>query len=411
MAYTIVKSDGTVLTTIADGTINTTSTSLGLPGRNYPGYGQTLDTNFVHMVENFAANTPPANPIRGQLWYNINNSTLYVCPTNGAPNANVWLALTATSSGGNTTFGAVTVTGNLAASNLSATNDITASNLISSLNLTITGAANIGNATISNANIGTLTTTAITSGSQSTNGTLTGVWTANGAGTANSVAGTAMWVTGGNLVVTGGGGIGIRTDNLMYANGANIFGGGAAYSNSNVAAYLPTYTGNVGTGATIFVGTTVTTGANTTAGTITGNWTLSSGSRLQATYADLAERFEADTTYDPGTVVQLGGTKEITAVKLELSEDVFGVISNSAAYLMNAGAGDDQTHPPVAVSGRVHVKVMGKVAKGQRLVSAGNGIARAADQGEATAFNTIGRALTDKTTEGVGTVEAIVIIR
>lgn len=336
---------------------------------------------------------------------------MYVCPTNGAPNANVWLALTATSSGGNTTFGAVTVTGNLAASNLSATNDITASNLISSLNLTITGAANIGNATISNANIGTLTTTAITSGSQSTNGTLTGVWTANGAGTANSVAGTAMWVTGGNLVVTGGGGIGIRTDNLMYANGANIFGGGAAYSNSNVAAYLPTYTGNVGTGATIFVGTTVTTGANTTAGTITGNWTLSSGSRLQATYADLAERFEADTTYDPGTVVQLGGTKEITAVKLELSEDVFGVISNSAAYLMNAGAGDDQTHPPVAVSGRVHVKVMGKVAKGQRLVSAGNGIARAADQGEATAFNTIGRALTDKTTEGVGTVEAIVIIR
>jgi len=411
MAYTIVKSDGTVLTTIADGTINTTSTSLGLPGRNYPGYGQTLDTNFVHMVENFAANTPPANPIRGQLWYNINNSTLYVCPTNGAPNANVWLALTATSSGGNTTFGAVTVTGNLSASNLTATNDITSSNLISSLNLTITGAANIGNATISNANIGTLTTTAITSGSQSTNGTLTGVWTANGAGTANSVAGTAMWVTGGNLVVTGGGGIGIRTDNLMYANGANIFGGGAAYSNSNVAAYLPTYTGNVGTGATIFVGTTVTTGANTTAGTITGNWTLSSGSRLQATYADLAERFEADTTYDPGTVVQLGGTKEITAVKLELSEDVFGVISNSAAYLMNAGAGDDQTHPPVAVSGRVHVKVMGKVAKGQRLVSAGNGIARAADQGEATAFNTIGRALTDKTTEGVGTVEAIVIIR
>jgi hypothetical protein len=418
MAYTIVKSDGTVLTTIADGTINTTSTSLGLPGRNYPGYGQTLDTNFVHMVENFAANTPPANPIRGQLWYNINNSTLYVCPTNGAPNANVWLALTATASGGNTTFGAVTVTGNLSAANISATNDITASNLITSLNLTITGNANIGNASISNANIGTLTTTAITSGSQSTAGTITGVWTANGSGTvsyggpnANTAAGTSLYVTGGNLVINPASNAGIRTDNLMYANGANIFGGGAAYSNSNVAAYLPTYTGNVGTGATIFVGTTVTTGANTTAGTITGNWTLSAGSRLQATYADLAERFEADETYDPGTVVQLGGTKEITAVKFELSEDVFGVISNSAAYLMNAGAGDDQTHPPVAVSGRVQVKVTGKVEKGQRLVSAGNGIARAAESGEATAFNTIGRALADKTTEGVGTVEAIVIIR
>ena len=73
MAYTIVKSDGAVLTTIADGTINTTSTSLGLPGRNYAGYGQTLDTNQVHMLENFADGTPPANPLRGQLWYNTND--------------------------------------------------------------------------------------------------------------------------------------------------------------------------------------------------------------------------------------------------------------------------------------------------------------------------------------------------
>jgi len=78
MAYTIVKTDGTVLTTIPDGTINTTSTSIGLPGRNFAGYGQTLDTNFVHTLENFAASTPPGNPLRGQLWFNTNNSTLYV---------------------------------------------------------------------------------------------------------------------------------------------------------------------------------------------------------------------------------------------------------------------------------------------------------------------------------------------
>jgi hypothetical protein len=71
MAYTIVKSDGTVLTTIADGTINTSSTSLGLPGRNYAGYGQSLDTNFVHVTENFADTTPPANPLRGQIWYDF----------------------------------------------------------------------------------------------------------------------------------------------------------------------------------------------------------------------------------------------------------------------------------------------------------------------------------------------------
>ena len=78
---------------------------------------------------------------------------------------------------------------------------------------------------------------------------------------------------------------------------------------------------------------------------------------------------------------------------------------------MNAGAGDDATHPPVAVSGRVKVKVTGTVKKGDRLVSAGNGIARAAKSTEATPFNVIGRALEAKITEGIGYVEAFVAIK
>jgi hypothetical protein len=283
MAYTIVKSDGTLLTTIPDGTINTTSTSVGLPGRNYAGYGQTLDTNFVHMLENFADNAPPQNPMKGQLWYDTNTDTLKVCPTAGESNALAWLSLTSTSIGGNVTFGNITTTGTIASNNVTIVN--------------------------------TLTTTEITTGSSST------------------------------------------------------------------------------------------------AGAITGNWSLTAGSRLQATYADLAERFEADQALEAGTVVEIGGPKEITAVKYELSEDVFGVVSNTAAYLMNAGAGNDYSHPAVAVSGRVQVKTMGKVKKGERLVSAGNGYARAARTGEANAFNTIGRALCDKNSDGPGLVEAIVIIR
>jgi hypothetical protein len=408
MAYTIVKSDGTVLTTIADGTINTTSTSLGLPGRNYAGYGQTLDTNFVHVTENFADNNPPPNPLRGQLWYNTNDSTLYVCPTDGESNALAWLALTATSSGGNTSFGAVTITGNASANNFSAVNEVSA-NLMTASFLSITSNANIANATITSANIGTLTTTAITTGSATTAGTLTGVWTVTGSAGGNNA--TAINFATGGIAISNSAGanlFGIKCDKYMYANGDPISFAGT-YSNSNVAAYMPVYNGNVL--AVQVQATTLTTGANTTAGTITGNWTLSAGSRLQATYADLAERFAADEIYEPGTVVQLGGTKEITAVKYELSDDVFGVISDTAAYLMNAGAGDDKTHPPVAVTGRVQVKVIGKVTKGQRLVSAGNGMARAAEYNEATAFNTIGRALTDKTTEDVGFVEAIVMIR
>jgi len=404
MAYTIVKSDGTVLTTIADGTINTTSTSLGLPGRNYAGYGQSQDTNFVHVTENFADTTPPANPLRGQLWYNTNNSTLYVCPTDGEANALAWLALTATASGGNTTFGAVTVTGNISSNNLTVTNTATA-NAFSAGYLTISANANIADANITTANIGTLRTTVITTGAASTSGTLTGTWTVNG-----SVSGNAL-VLNGNLAISNSSGsniYGIKTDKYMYANG-DIISFAGSYANANVAAYLPTYGGNILTVQT--TATVLTTGANTTPGTVTGNWTLSAGSRLNATYADLAERFSADDIYDAGTVVEIGGPQEITAVKYELSEDVFGVVSNTAAYLMNAGAGNDNSHPPIAVSGRVDVKVTGIIKKGQRLVSAGNGIARAALHGEATAFNTIGRALADKNTDDLGTVEAIVMIR
>lgn len=408
MAYTIVKSDGTVLTTIADGTINTTSTSLGLPGRNYAGYGQSLDTNQVHLLENFADGTPPPNPLRGQLWYNTNDSTLYVCPTDGQSNALAWLALTSTSSGGATTFGAVTVTGNLTANNISATNDSNANAFYGSY-LSITVNSDIGNANITAANIGTLTTTAITTGSPTTGGTLTGVWTVTGSA-GGSGANAVVFDTGGIYISNSAGAnlYGIKTDKYMYANGTPISFAGT-YSNANVASYLPTYNGNVLTVQT--QATVLTTGANTTAGTITGNWSLTTGSRLNATYADLAERFEADEVYAAGTVVQIGGIKEITAVKYELAEDVFGVISDSAGFIMNSKAGDDATHPAVAVSGRVPVNVTGKVAKGQRLVSAGDGIARAARVGEATAFNTIGRALEAKTTEGIGYVEAFVTIR
>lgn len=132
------------------------------------------------------------------------------------------------------------------------------------------------------------------------------------------------------------------------------------------------------------------------------------GVSVQAQYADLAERFETDQPYDPGTVVALGGVKEITAAVDELSEDVFGVISTRAAYLMNGAAGSDTTHPPVAVNGRVPVRVIGRVRKGDRLVSAGNGLARAGAKNELSAFNVIGRSLQDKLDTGEGTIEAIV---
>ena len=134
------------------------------------------------------------------------------------------------------------------------------------------------------------------------------------------------------------------------------------------------------------------------------------GTAIHAQYADLAERFWADAEYEPGTVVEMGGPNEITKVVAELSDRVFGVISTNAAYLMNSGAGEDATHPPIAMSGRVPVLAVGLITKGDRLVSAGNGVARAGSAEEITPWNVIGRSLVDKTTEGQELIEAIVKI-
>lgn len=68
MPYIINKSDGSELTVLDDATVNT-STDLGLIGRNYFGYGEIQNENFIFLLENFANNTPPPRPIKGQLWY------------------------------------------------------------------------------------------------------------------------------------------------------------------------------------------------------------------------------------------------------------------------------------------------------------------------------------------------------
>jgi hypothetical protein len=127
-----------------------------------------------------------------------------------------------------------------------------------------------------------------------------------------------------------------------------------------------------GTGATLFANT-LTTGGNTIAGAITGNWTLTTGSRLTATYADLAEYYEADVKYLPGTVLMFGGEKEVTLADDGTSK-VAGVVSTNPAYVMNATCPGLLT--AVALQGRVPCKVRGKISKGDMLISGGNGFAR-----------------------------------
>ena len=162
------------------------------------------------------------------------------------------------------------------------------------------------------------------------------------------------------------------------------------------------------------MGTTTATAGDKSGGITVAVGTLVSnleGTATAAEYSDVAERFASDTAYEAGTVVALGGAAEITQVNEEGSDEVFGVISSmdQAAFKMNGAAGNDDTHPYIAMTGRVNVKVIGSVNKGDRLISASvPGYAKAATKAECTAFNVIGRALTGKTEAGQGSVLAAV---
>jgi hypothetical protein len=76
MAYVINKFNGVQLVVLDDGTLDTT-TSLGLVGRNYVGYGETQNENFVFLLENFANTAPPSRPLAGQIWFNTTDDTAY----------------------------------------------------------------------------------------------------------------------------------------------------------------------------------------------------------------------------------------------------------------------------------------------------------------------------------------------
>lgn len=608
MSYTITKSDGSTLATVADGSINATTTSLVLIGKNYAGYGVFLNENYVKLLENFAYSTAPNVPMTGQLWYDTSNKVLKVydasitqwkpissSATGGTPPSNpvvgdlwwdsinsqlrVWsgsswviigpvYTATAGTSGAlpetildvsagshvvikfyvsNTVVGIIskdaTFTPQTAIAGFSTIrpgfNLVSASSIAGaqftgdvSSALTLQGLPSAAflrkdiaeTATLPFVAAGGLTVGASTAGLQFDNTSNTEVAvtsltnnkdivvnvTRSSAaaqvmrmyGATSNVAFSACVSVSNALTVTGNTSVGAALNvtgvtNLtgqLFANAVSVAStfavtGAAALSstltvtgatqlNSTLAvtgnvtvanlrastSIVPTVNNTVDLGsnnfrfasvyATSFVGnlssgggtisgnvagTTGTFSGNVSAlnGILSGSLTVNSlnlptaiinggtagigniGSAGQgfntifakatsAQYADLAERFEADAYYEPGTVVEIGGLKEITRALKELSEAVFGVISTLPGFLMNDKSGSTEMNPPVAMNGRVPVRVIGKIKKGDRLVSAGNGLARAGNRDEITAFNVIGRALEDKDTTEQGLVEAIV---
>jgi hypothetical protein len=127
---------------------------------------------------------------------------------------------------------------------------------------------------------------------------------------------------------------------------------------------------------------------------------------MQATYADLAEYYEGDREYAVGTVLIFGGDKEVTASSIKGDTRVAGVVSNTGAYIMNSDCPGIKVC--VALQGRVPVKVVGKIKKGDILIASGiNGVAIAG--GDNIKVGTmIGKALQDYDSDFIGTIEVAV---
>lgn len=89
MAYVINRYDGTAITTVEDGTVDQTL-AIKLIGKNYAGYGELQNENFVHMLENFARESEPPNAIRGQLWFDTSNKKIKVYTGDTSGGTKVW---------------------------------------------------------------------------------------------------------------------------------------------------------------------------------------------------------------------------------------------------------------------------------------------------------------------------------
>ena len=203
---------------------------------------------------------------------------------------------------------------------------------------------------------------------------------------------------GGNANISVGGVSNVAlftTDGLTLAGNitfnGNIIDTGALTittgSNGNLA-LAPNGTGNVNITGNVMPTANAT--ANIGSAALSFNTVFAKATSAQ--YADLAEKYTADATYAPGTVVAFGGNQEVTISAVDSDRRVAGVISTNPSYRMNDGLVSEHT-AMVALTGRVPTSVTGTVCKGDMMVSAGNGAARAEANPEIGTV--IGKALAD----------------
>jgi hypothetical protein len=542
MAYKINNTFGTLLVTLADGTIDVATTDLTLIGKGYAGFGEKLNENLVKLLENFNNTTAPANKVQGQMWYDKTNNQINVytgskwkpvgstsnsatAPT-GAVLGDMWFDTTNAQlyvyTGSSwTLIGPTTVAGSGVTQVVSETapdnTGVNKSYLKLVVNDTVVGVAS--NEAFTPSSTDTTSTALISAGFSSVaqgiqlstsvssakfRGTATDSDALEGVAAANFLRSDEADTTTGRLTVQTDDGIRIgagsditmtlSSDDFTIAQTTQnkdivftVNDGGITVEalrikgstgrvetlrvgdltvdgtstilntttlsvedniielNRNISsnAGMPSFTGlKVNRGETSSAteqnlywvwDETFADDGTTIHGNAGGAWTAfkSGGGQdelsaptlvdiranivhamsTSSQYADLAERYETDIPVEVGDVVILGGHAEVTKCQQELSDAVFGVVSESPAFLMNANAGNNDTHPMIALKGRVLVKLTGTGQAGDRVVSAGNGEARVANLDECTAFNTLGRLLKAKYNEQTTLTECVIGVK
>ena len=211
--------------------------------------------------------------------------------------------------------------------------------------------------------------------------------------------------SGGNIAV----GIGGTSNVAVFATtGAYVTGLISATGNITGANLIINGSAAAGSGVLIVSGNIQTSTSNATSniGNASNYFNRLFAQATTALYADLAENYVGDADYTPGTVVDFGGTQEITISTVDSSKRVAGVVSTNPAHLMNAGVVGEHV-VTVALIGRVPVSVTGTVCKGDLMVSAGDGTAKAVTIASPKVGTIIGKSLEDFDGDK-GTIEIVI---
>jgi hypothetical protein len=424
MPYIINKTNGQQLTIVQDASVDQ-STDLIFVGRNYSGYGEIQNENFVKLLENFSSSTPPDKPILGQVWYNTSDSSLNVCYAEASGTTPAKFKSLATSNSG-TSSPSDPTTGDLW---YDATNgqlklwdgssyitigpptgatikaqwrgdfeynalvpDLPVYNIKAVLGSDDEVIAIVSAETYDMSDAYT-TPPAYASRTTSFTKIVKGI-TLQGA---DPITGSSRSAVTGLTTSSYFWGTAAEALNALHADTADRSSGISAQTTSTNAQFYVTFIDS-GTGS-----------AYTDAGIrYNPSTNILSTIASSALYADLAERYAADKVYEYGTVLVIGGDKEVTVTDKYADTRVAGIVSKNPAYMMNSEAGTDETHPYIALKGRVLCKVVGSINKGDLLVTSTFPGYAASWAPHAQEGSVIGKALGTQS-EGFGVIEVLVV--